>query len=212
RTPLSYAAIAGAAGIVRLLLDRGDANPDSRDSSGRTPLSFAASGGHEGVVKLLLGRKDVNSNSLDADGRTPLSYATSMGWGGIVNLLSVARSSNCELLENRDRMPSSGSGEIASHLGVIHPFTATQDVPLPVPDDRPLDPSAPGPAPPGPPPEPHPPLKQPLLRRLYLYLALPTLIHSLGSGLESPFFVRTSILLIFLCFAFFGGPGVWAFP
>jgi ankyrin repeat protein len=40
--------------MVKLLLETGKANADSKDSyDGRTPLSWAAEGGHETVVKLL---------------------------------------------------------------------------------------------------------------------------------------------------------------
>ena len=52
-------------GIVKLLLERGDINPDSADDDGRTPLSFAAEYGHEAAVKLLLERGDVDPNSMD---------------------------------------------------------------------------------------------------------------------------------------------------
>ena len=37
-------------GVVKLLLEREDVNPDSLDEVGRTPLSYAAGNGHEGVV------------------------------------------------------------------------------------------------------------------------------------------------------------------
>lgn len=43
-------------GVVKLLLEREDVNPDSLDEVGRTPLSYAAGNGHEGVVELLLVR------------------------------------------------------------------------------------------------------------------------------------------------------------
>ena len=44
---------------MKLLLDRKEVNPDSRDNYGQSPLWCAAEGGHEGVVKLLLDRKEV---------------------------------------------------------------------------------------------------------------------------------------------------------
>jgi len=87
RTLLLFAAGVGDQGLVRVLLERNDVNPDSSDYNRRTPLSLAASGGHGDVAKLLLERSDVNSNSPDCSGRTPLSYAASEGHEGVVRLL-----------------------------------------------------------------------------------------------------------------------------
>ena len=47
-------------GMVRLLLARGDLNPDKLDNDGITPLQFDSTEGHEGVVRLLLARDDVD--------------------------------------------------------------------------------------------------------------------------------------------------------
>ena len=72
---------------MKLLLGRGDVNPDSLDKYGQTPLSLAAMRGHEGIVKLLLGREDVNPDSSSKSGRTPLSWAAENGHEGIAKLL-----------------------------------------------------------------------------------------------------------------------------
>jgi len=49
RTPLSRAAGSGHEGIVKLLLGRGDVNPDTPDAwYGQPPLSWTAENGHEG--------------------------------------------------------------------------------------------------------------------------------------------------------------------
>ena len=45
---------------MKLLLDRKEVNPDSRNNDGRTPLQYAAAYGNEEIVKLLLDRKEVN--------------------------------------------------------------------------------------------------------------------------------------------------------
>ena len=87
RTPLVWAAESGHEGIVKMLLDRKEVDPDSRDESYRTPLLEAALGGHEGVVRLLLDRKEVNPDSRDKGGQTPLSEAAKNGHEGVVRLL-----------------------------------------------------------------------------------------------------------------------------
>ena len=73
--------------MVKILLGRGDVNPDSSDIAGCTPLSYAAGSGHEGVVKMLLERGDVNPDSSDMAGCTPLSYAAGSGHEGVVKML-----------------------------------------------------------------------------------------------------------------------------
>ena len=43
----------GHEAVVKLLVERGDVEANSKDDSGQTPLSYAAEDGHEAVVKLL---------------------------------------------------------------------------------------------------------------------------------------------------------------
>ena len=72
---------------MKLLLERGDVDPNLPDSDGRTPLWLSAKRREEGVVKLLLARSDVDPNSPDGNGRTPLWFAVWTGHEGIVKLL-----------------------------------------------------------------------------------------------------------------------------
>ena len=62
---------------MKLLLERGDVNPNTPNHRGRTPVSWATENGHDAVVKLLLEREDINLNMPDDDcGRAPLSWAS----------------------------------------------------------------------------------------------------------------------------------------
>ncbi|KAK3935766.1 hypothetical protein QBC46DRAFT_461901 [Diplogelasinospora grovesii] len=91
-TPLSYAAGTGYEAVVKLLLDSGEVDTDSRDEHGWTPLSLAAmyGHGHEAVVKLLLDSGKVDVNVKDEGGQTPLSLATKLGHQAIAKLLRDA--------------------------------------------------------------------------------------------------------------------------
>ncbi|KAH0562831.1 hypothetical protein GP486_002538 [Trichoglossum hirsutum] len=92
QTPLLWAARNGHLEVVKLLLDKGGVDLDSKDTRyGRTPLSWAAEDGHGEVVKLLLGRRGVDPDSKDTRydnmGMTPLSRAAESGHGKVVKLL-----------------------------------------------------------------------------------------------------------------------------
>jgi len=78
----------GHEGVIKMLLERQDVNPDHPDTfNGRTPLLWAAKNGHEGVVKMLLER-EVNPNRGDTIcGWTPLSLAAGSGYEGVVKML-----------------------------------------------------------------------------------------------------------------------------
>ena len=88
-TALTWAAIRGHSGVVKMLLEREDVNPKQADAEfGRTPLWWAMIQGHEGIAKMLLEREDVNPNQADTEyGHTPLSWAATCGHEGVVKML-----------------------------------------------------------------------------------------------------------------------------
>ncbi|KAF2470007.1 ankyrin, partial [Lindgomyces ingoldianus] len=74
------AAEKGHEGIVKLLLDTGKAEFDSKGWNGQTLLSWAASSGNKEVVKLLLETSKVHVGSKDiTNGRTQLLWAAEKG-------------------------------------------------------------------------------------------------------------------------------------
>ena len=88
-TALLWAAKNGHEGVVTMLLEREDVNPNQLDDKyGLTPLTWAATKGHEEVVAMLLKREDVNPNQADTKrGRTPLSWAAQEGYEGVIKTL-----------------------------------------------------------------------------------------------------------------------------
>ncbi|KAI3301182.1 hypothetical protein DTO002I6_372 [Penicillium roqueforti] len=86
-TPLFWAACEGYEAVVKLLLETGRVNSDSKDSHGKTPLLAAAQHGHEAVVKLLLETGRVNVDSKDSHSETPLLAAAQHGHEAVVKLL-----------------------------------------------------------------------------------------------------------------------------
>ena len=86
-TPLVWAAWNRHERIVKILLGRGDVNPDRPNCFGLTPLLCATRNGHNGVVKMLLRRDDVDPNKQDKNGETPLWRAARNGDEGMVKIL-----------------------------------------------------------------------------------------------------------------------------
>ena len=129
-TPLNWAARNGHEGVVKILLGRGDVNPDKSDNKSRTPLWWAASNGHEGVVKILLERDDVNPNKLDNYGQSPLLFPASNGHEGVVKILLAREDINPDIPTSSRHTPlgcaaylqwTRGSGENAPRTGRRQP-------------------------------------------------------------------------------------------
>jgi hypothetical protein len=113
RKPLSYAAEAGNADILKLMLGA-STDVDSRENSGRTPLSWAAAKGHEATANLLLGTSKVDIKTKDNQGQAPVSLAVQNGRGGIAKLLLEAeakssRSQNLTLGHGAAGLPNTAT-------------------------------------------------------------------------------------------------------
>ncbi|EHA27916.1 hypothetical protein ASPNIDRAFT_184506 [Aspergillus niger ATCC 1015] len=76
---ISPAAHRGHESIIRILLDFGVKDLNSRDKSGHTPLLHAASMWHTKIVKLLLRTGIPDPNCQNAGGQTPLTHASHFG-------------------------------------------------------------------------------------------------------------------------------------
>lgn len=73
--------------VAKLLLSRGDIEPDTENAIERTPLSYAAENGYEEFVKLLLEHGNVRVDSKDSHARAPLHYAAIEEHETVVKLL-----------------------------------------------------------------------------------------------------------------------------
>ncbi|KAI9776691.1 MAG: hypothetical protein M1839_009418 [Geoglossum umbratile] len=128
RTPVLWAAESGREAVVKLLLETGKADVDSKDSWGRTPLSWAAGSGHKAVVKVLLetGKANVDSKdsggrillSLAVGGRTPLSWAAESGHEAVVRLLLETGKADVDSKDSGGRTPLSWAAQ-GGHEAVV---------------------------------------------------------------------------------------------
>ena len=129
-TALTWAAGRGHEGVVKMLLERAEANPHQPDTFyGRTPLSWAAGNGHEGVVKMILERENVNPDQADTKyGMTPLSWAAGNGHAGILKMLLEREGINPGRTDTKyGRTPLSraaGNG----HEGIVKMLLEREDV------------------------------------------------------------------------------------
>ena len=117
-TAIAWAARRGHERVVRVLLERGDANPDKPDKWSQTPLLWAAVNGHEAVVRTLLERSDINPNTSDECGRTPLFGAAVNGHEGVVRTLLQRSDVNLNTVDEYGRTPLSGASA-NGHKGVV---------------------------------------------------------------------------------------------
>ena len=106
--------------MVKLLIETGKVDVDSKDNHNQTPLSWAAKRGHEAVVKLLVetGKADVDSK--DNCNQTPLSWAAKRGHEAVVKLLVKTGRADVDSKDNRNQMPLSWAGFLTIRRMAIH--------------------------------------------------------------------------------------------
>jgi len=128
-TALTWAAIRGHDAVVKMLLERGDVNPNQVDTEyGQTPLWRAALGGYDGVVKRLLEREDVDPERPDTRyGRTLISWAAGRGYEGLVKILLGRDDVDPNQVDIKyGRTPMSWAAE-NGHQGVVKTLLECQD-------------------------------------------------------------------------------------
>jgi len=126
-TPLLWAAEEGHDAVVKLLMETGQVNIESKNYFNQTPLSLAAENGYKAVVKLLLETGQVNINSKDNYNRTPLSWAARNRHEAVVKLLLETGQVNFESKDNFDRTPLSLAAE-NGHEAVVKLLLETGQV------------------------------------------------------------------------------------
>ena len=92
---------------MKLLLDTGRVEVDSKDMYDQTPLSWAAENGQEATVKLLLNTGNFEVDSKDIDGWTPLLLAARKGQEATVKLLLDTGKVNIDSKDMYGRTPLS---------------------------------------------------------------------------------------------------------
>ena len=128
-TAIIWAARRGHEGVVQVLLERKDVNPNTPNNEyGQTPLSWATKNGYEGVVKMLLGHNGINPDKPDTYyGQTPLSWAAENGHEGVVRMLLGRNGVNPDLADKWSRTPLLRATE-NGHEGVVRTLLERDDV------------------------------------------------------------------------------------
>ncbi|KAL9090725.1 MAG: hypothetical protein Q9165_005213 [Trypethelium subeluteriae] len=117
--PLIIASFLGFDALVKLLLDTGKVEIDSKDDKlYQTPLSWAAERGYEAVVKLLLETGEAEVDSRNGADNTPLSLAVSSGHKVIVKLLLETGKVEVDLRNRAGNTPLSLAASIGHEVVV----------------------------------------------------------------------------------------------
>jgi ankyrin repeat protein len=109
-SPLELAMMHGHEGVVRVLLERGDANTHTVFKE-QIVLTWAAEKGFIELVRLMLASNDANADLKDESDRTALSYAAEMGRRDVVQLLLDRDDVNADSPDHFGRTPLSFAAE-----------------------------------------------------------------------------------------------------
>ncbi|CAH0029964.1 unnamed protein product [Clonostachys rhizophaga] len=132
-TAFGYAAMTGNEAIMRLLLDTGMVDINTKVYSGLTPLHFAAIGDQEASVRLLLDTGKADVESRDCDGLTPLALAAQEGREGPVKLLLDRGKAYVNSRGENDKTPIIAAAE-RRHEGVVKLLLDTDGLDIDVKD------------------------------------------------------------------------------
>ncbi|KAK6531048.1 hypothetical protein TWF281_007875 [Arthrobotrys megalospora] len=113
--------------VVKLLIDAGRVDVDSKDAKRRTPLSWAAEKGHVEIAKFLIDTDWVDFDSKAYNSRTPLSWAAEKGHVEIVKLLIDTGWVDVDSKADNSRTPLSWAAG-AGHVEVVKLLIDTSQV------------------------------------------------------------------------------------
>ncbi|KEF58605.1 uncharacterized protein A1O9_06531 [Exophiala aquamarina CBS 119918] len=95
----------GHEAALKLLIDTGELDINTKDARGRTLLAQAASSGYDPIVKLLLDVGSAHVDAQDEGGTTALSFAAACGYESIVKLLHSTGQVDLESKDKKGRTP-----------------------------------------------------------------------------------------------------------
>ena len=96
----------GGEEVVRILLERNDANVNRTNTRGKTPLSLATQNWHDGVMRIQPGRNYISPSIADTKfSRTPLLWAAWKAHAGAVRIPLERNDVNLETVDRYDQTP-----------------------------------------------------------------------------------------------------------
>ena len=129
-TPLMWAAVRGHEGVVKMLLERGDVNPDLADRRcNLRPLERAAVGGHMGVIKVFLERGGVDpDHSSPVYAAEALWYAAKYGREAIVKIILEREDLNPNQIPAGYHFTPLSTAAVLGREGVVKILLGREDV------------------------------------------------------------------------------------
>ena len=85
--------------LVKMLLERGDVNPDPADKYGRRPVAWVAGGWQDQIVNIFREREDVCTSIPDSTNQTPQPLAPPEGHGRVAKIPPAQGNRNCTAVD-----------------------------------------------------------------------------------------------------------------